>query len=106
MRALAGVLQSEGEGQGHGRAAEGTRIAQLAAAREGPSPARELPTARAKETASLELRPAAILYARCTPDPGGGLRAKSKTRNATLAYQSRVLSQQPRSMVLEQRLQA
>mmetsp|Transcript_10318 Transcript_10318/g.30692 ORF Transcript_10318/g.30692 Transcript_10318/m.30692 type:complete len:249 (-) Transcript_10318:395-1141(-) len=53
--------------QGHGRAAEGTRIAQLAAAREGLSPARELPTARAKETASLEVRPAAILYARCTP---------------------------------------
>ena len=32
-----------------------------------------------------------------------GLRAKSKTRNATLASQSRVLSQQPRSRVLEQR---
>ena len=31
------------------------------------------------------------------------LRAKSKTRNATLASQSRVLSQQPRSRVLEQR---
>ena len=32
-----------------------------------------------------------------------GLRAKSKTRNATLTSQSGVLSQQPRSMVLEQR---
>ena len=32
-----------------------------------------------------------------------GLRAKSKTRNATLASQSGVLSQQPRSRVLEQR---
>ena len=31
------------------------------------------------------------------------LRAKSKTRNATLTSQSGVLSQQPRSMVLEQR---
>ena len=31
------------------------------------------------------------------------LRAKSKTRNATLTSQSRVLSQQPRSRVLEQR---
>ena len=47
------AAESEGEGQGYGCAAEGTRIAQLAAAREGPSPARELPTARAKETASL-----------------------------------------------------
>ena len=66
------AAESEGEGQGYGCAAEGTRIAQLAAAREGPSPAKELPTARAEETASLELRPAAILYARCTPGPGGG----------------------------------
>merc|ERR1739841_388404 len=48
------------------------RIAQLAAAREGPSPAKELTTAQAEETASLGLGSAAILYARCTPDPGGG----------------------------------
>ena len=66
------AAESECEGQGHGRAAEGTRIAQLAAAREGPSPARELPIARAEETASLGLGSAAILYARCTPGPGGG----------------------------------
>mmetsp|Transcript_3654 Transcript_3654/g.11770 ORF Transcript_3654/g.11770 Transcript_3654/m.11770 type:complete len:202 (-) Transcript_3654:59-664(-) len=33
----------------------------------GPSPAKELPTARAEETASLGLGSAAILYARCTP---------------------------------------
>ena len=59
-------------GKGYGCAAEGTRIAQLAAAREGPSPARELPTARAEETASLGLGSAAILYARCTPGPGRG----------------------------------
>ena len=66
------AAESEGEGQGHGRAAEETRIAQLAAAREGPSPAKELTTAQAEETASLGLGSAAILYARCTPDPGGG----------------------------------
>ena len=73
------AAESECEGQGHGRAAEGMRIAQLAAAREGPSPARELPTARVEETASLGL--AAILYARCTPNPGGG-RAVRETRRA------------------------
>ena len=66
------AAESEGEGQGHGCAAEGTRIAQLAAAGEGPSPARELTTAQAEEIASLRLRSAAIFYARCTPGPGGG----------------------------------
>ena len=58
------AAESEGEGQGHGCAAEGTRIAQLAAAREGPSPARELPTAQAEETASLDGAPRPF----CTPD--------------------------------------
>ena len=70
-----------------------------ARAQAAPARRRGIPGFTFRCTAFTHLSPLGVTDC----DPHCGLRAKSKTRNATLTSQSGVLSQQPRSMVLEQR---